>query len=144
MAAQRKVFRIEEMLYGIDDAPLRAPEPAAGDLSDIMGELKALRTMIAARPPEPTAPQVAQLGEARKLKIELDVIGEAIRQTKSEITTLQEQGFDDARVARVAQELDAVVADTGKATDQILRAAEDIDEIAATLSAVLKTQHEQG
>ncbi len=32
--------------------------------------------------------------EVRKLKIELDVIGDAIKQTRSEIVSLQDQGFD--------------------------------------------------
>ncbi len=144
MPAQRKVFRIEELLHGgRDRAAAGESAPSHGEL---LREIKSLREALltqtganAAPAPIPAAP----LGEARKLKIELDVIGEAIRQTRTEISTLQDQGFDGARVARVAHELSAVVSGTEQATDQILRAAEAIDEIAATLCATLKTPHER-
>jgi chemotaxis protein CheZ len=82
--------------------------------------------------------------EMRKLKIELDVIGNAIKQTRSEIVSLQDQGFDSSRVARVTQELDAVFDDTSGATDRILKAAEEIDQHAQALMSVLKGGHEQG
>ena len=38
--------------------------------------------------------------EVRKLRIELDVIGDAIKQTRSEIVSLQDQGFDSDRASR--------------------------------------------
>jgi chemotaxis protein CheZ len=139
MAAQRKVFRVEEMLHGVSDAP--AAEPVSGH-AEVMREIKSLRELLANNAGLVQAPK-SDLGEARKLKIELDVIGDAIRQTRSEISTLQNQGFDNARVARVAHELEAVVQGTEKATDQILRAAEAIDELAANLCAALKTTHER-
>lgn len=134
MPAQRKVFRIEEMLHG---APAVAPDTGHAEM---MREIKALRDLMAGHPAAAPKPE---LGDARKLKIELDVIGDAIRQTRAEISTLQDQGFDGARVARVAHELEAVVQGTEKATDLILRAAEAIDEIAGNLSAALKTTHER-
>jgi chemotaxis protein CheZ len=83
------------------------------------------------------------VAEARRLKIELDVIGEAIKQTKEEIVTLQDQGFDDSRITRVANELEAVVDGTEQATNQILKSAESIDEAARNLSALLKSNHEK-
>jgi chemotaxis protein CheZ len=151
MPAQRKVFRIEEMLRGAQSAdPSPAASHSAAEPIDMMAEIRALRTLILAQQvavpaaPAPVEAQKAQIGEARKLKVELDVIGDAIRQTKSEISTLQDRGFDGARVARIAHELKAVVNGTEKATDQILKAAEGIDEIAATLCAALKNQHERG
>jgi chemotaxis protein CheZ len=134
MPAQRKVFRIEEMLHG---APAIAPETGHAELTREIRALRDLMTSSAAAAPKP------ELGDARKLKIELDVIGDAIRQTRTEISTLQDQGFDGARVARVAHELEAVVQGTEKATDLILRAAEAIDEIAGNLCAALKTTHER-
>jgi chemotaxis protein CheZ len=140
MAPQRKVFRIEEMLHG---APAIAmPSPAASGHSELTAEIKALRELLAGgmQPPAPPKPEHT---EARKLKIELDVIGDAIRQTRNEISTLQDEGFDGARVARVTHELEAVVRSSEQATDKLLKAAEAIDEIAATLSAALKNTHER-
>ena len=114
--------------------------------SDILTELRSLRALIEARPVASASPSdpVVHAQEARKLKIELDVIGEAIKQTRSEIVTLQERGFDSSRVARVAQELEAVFGDTSGATERILKAAEEIDESANALTALLKSGHQQG
>jgi chemotaxis protein CheZ len=144
MAVQRKVFRIEEMLQGGLDGAAPAAESAQG-YADVVRELQALRELVVAQSaPHPAMQaQTTQIGEARKLKIELDVIGEAIRQTRSEITTLQDQGFDNARVARVTHELDAVVKGAENATDTILKAAEAIDEMAGTLCAALTNTHER-
>lgn len=140
MAVQRKVFRIEEMLHG--GQPVAAQAPVAPGHADLMNEIKSLRELLTQGAPAPRAPK-PEIGEARKLKIELDVIGDAIRQTCTEISTLQDQGFDGARVARVAHELEAVVTGAEKATEKILKAAEAIDEIAATLSAALKNTHDR-
>lgn len=149
MPIQRKVFRIEEMLGLAEEAPARAPETSeAARHVEMMTEIRALRAAFGepngrSRDGKPDV-QRAQAGEAKKLKIELDVIGEAIRQTRNEISTLQVKGFDGARVARVTHELQAVVAGTGQATEQILKGAEDIEELASTLCASLKNGHEQG
>ncbi len=143
MPAQRKVFRIEEML-GHDIA--RVDDDAQADMNgDLLAEIRALRAAIEQRPAlhsDAAAPASSQ--DARKLKIELDVIGNAIQQTRSEIVSLQDQGFDSARVARVTQELDAVFADTSAATDKILKAAEQIDECVAALMPLLRDTHKHG
>jgi len=144
MAVQRKVFRIEEMLHGAPDKAASADDSAPSH-AEVMREIKALRELVTAQAAQQAAApaQNPQIGEARKLKIELDVIGEAIRQTRNEITTLQDQGFDNARVARVTHELDAVVTSAANATDAILKAAEGIDELAGNLCAALKNTHER-
>lgn len=149
MPQQRKIFRIEELM---GHSP---PEHAPNETSDVaarhaelMAELRALRAAIAQSQnvDRPTAvPQTAQvpLTEARKLKIELDVIGEAIKQTKEEIVHLQDQGFDSSRITRVAGELDAIVTGTEQATNKILKSSEQIDEAARNLSAMLKSTYEK-
>jgi chemotaxis protein CheZ len=123
-------------------APDRAVFP-----SEVVAELRALRALMEQHMPgagekRPATDVPSQ--EMRKLKIELDVIGNAIKQTRSEIVSLQDQGFDSSRVARVTQELDAVFDDTSGATDRILKAAEEIDQHAQALMSVLKGGHEQG
>jgi chemotaxis protein CheZ len=147
MAAQRKVFRIEETM----PADLEPVEGLASDTavfpSEVIAELRALRALMEQRPSgggEKPTPSDAQSREVRQLKIELDVIGDAIKQTRSEILSLQDQGFDSARVARVTQEMEAVFEDTSGATDRILKAAEDIDQNAHALAGLLKGGHEQG
>jgi chemotaxis protein CheZ len=147
MPEQRKVFRIEELMGAVpsETGPAeqsRASQPNA----EIIAELKALRTEIAQLRKSDDRPEPAMqipVAEARKLKIELDVIGEAIKQTKEEIFILQDRGFDDSRITRVASELEAVVEGTEQATNQILKSAEFIDEAARNLSALLKNNYEK-
>jgi len=152
MPEQRKVFRIEELMdpAATDSSPTQRPTEFAKPGADILAELKALRAEIARMPKhedrrEDRVEPALQIPvtEARKLKIELDVIGEAIKQTKEEIVTLQDQGFDNSRITRVASELQAVVDGTEHATNQILKSAESVDEAARNLSALLKNNYEQ-
>ena len=144
MPEQRKIFRIEETLQGLsqqDDAGAAANETAAH--AEILAEIRALRAESRSQAPAESRADVHSQ-EVRKLKIELDVIGDAIKQTRSEIVSLQDQGFASSRVTRVIQEMDAVFSDTSGATDRILKAAEDIDENANALRGLLKGGHEQG
>jgi chemotaxis protein CheZ len=147
MPAQRKTFRIEETMQ-TEGEPQDALVPDAAVFpSDVIAELRALRALMEQHVPGqgekgPATDVPAQ--EVRKLKIELDVIGDAIKQTRSEIVSLQDQGFDSSRVARVTQELDAVFDDASGATDRILKAAEEIDQHAQALMSCVKGAHEQG
>ena len=145
MPAQRKTFRIEQIMHA--DEPMETARdgdvPAAHN--ELLAEIRALRASIEARPAPAAEPRPElHSPEMRKLKIELDVIGDAIKQTRSEIVSLQDQGFDSSRVARVAKELEAVFGDTSIATERILKEAEGIDETANALAALLKGSHERG
>ncbi len=155
MASQRKVFRIEEMLQG--EMPMAFPQDDSEHASrhaEMMAELRALRSMMTTAKPSdaavaPEEQQVveifhAQAAEARKLKIELDVIDQAIKKTKGEMVSLQDHGLDGGQMARVTQELAAVKVGTTDATDRILKAAETIEQTSSTLAAALKGAHEQG
>jgi chemotaxis protein CheZ len=147
MPAQRKIFRIEETMR----AGLEPPGPGTADDSahpaDVIAELRAMRALMEQHRPDRNADGAganAPSQDARRLRIELDVIGNAIRETRSEIVSLQEQGFDSDRVVRVTRELEAVFNDATGATERILKAAEDIDENAHALAGLLKGTHEQG
>lgn len=129
MAVQRNIFRIEEVMQAGHEPDTTALGEAAFS-SDIVAELRALRALMEQHLPaaaETRAAADTPSQDMRRLRIELDVIGDAIRQTRSEIVSLQDQGFDSSRVARVTKELEAVVDDTSGATDRILKAAEEID-----------------
>lgn len=158
MPVQRKVFRIEEMMQ--EDIPPSLEQVLSGPQhSEIMHELRALRAMIGAHRPaaetEQGNPELAahakvaelfnaQINEARKLKIELDVIDQAIKKTKGEMVSLQDHGLDGGQMARVTQELAAVIAGTTEATDRILKSAETVEQSASVLTAALKSEHEIG
>jgi len=73
--------------------------------------------------------------EAMRLKTEMDAISQAIHQTKAEIATLHYKGTQGKEMARVTDELGAIVADTESATNGILASAERIDELAGNLAS---------
>jgi chemotaxis protein CheZ len=154
MPIHRKRFRIEEAFGG--DMPM--PEVAGGEVGpmhhEIMAELRAIRAQMAnvktsaASVVEDSSSREAaemramletyraQIEQCEKLKIELDLIHDAITRTKREIAVLHGKSFNGEEMAKVNGELGAVVGGTEQATQQILEAAESIDQAASALSKV--------
>ncbi len=150
MVVQRKHFRIEEIVFGT------ASQEIGSDVipmhREIMTELRAIREQIDASPrsgasSQPTPQHAAdaqallqtyraQIEQCEKLKIELDLIQEAISRTKQEIAMLHGKSFNGAEMAKVTGELGAVVGGTEHATQQILEAAEAIDQSASAMARV--------
>jgi chemotaxis regulatin CheY-phosphate phosphatase CheZ len=115
MAAPRKVFRIEE----IAAARLIRSDDVAQHAStphhgEIMQALGALQKMM--RAPLPVVSAARPNGDAE---------------------------LRAAQLTRIADELGAVTAGTAQATEKILAAAEEIDQLADNLSATLKGKIEQ-
>jgi len=156
MAVHRKRFRVEEAIVGEMPIPEMTDE-AAPMHSEIMAELRAIRVQMArnshaataALPPTEAvmAHEVAearamletyraQIEQCEKLKVELDLIHDAISRTKREIAVLHGKSFNGEEMAKVNGELGAVVGGTEQATQQILEAAESIDQAASALSKV--------
>lgn len=155
MAVQRKRFRIEEVGYEGMVMPEGAEAALMPNHSEIMAELRAIRAQMGGAPHQepaaaaaPITPSTenmqatleayrAQIEQCEKLKVELDLIHEAINRTKREIAVLHGKSFSGDEMTKVTGELGAVVGGTEEATQQILEAAEAIDEAA---SALAKTQ----
>ena len=133
--AVRKRFRIEEAIVG------HMPETdfVGGEIGpnhkEIMDELRAIRAQMAhatrnggnnsanATIQESAAKEVAearalletyraQIEQCEKLKVELDLIHDAINRTKGEIATLHAKSFNGEEMAKVNGELGAVVGGT--------------------------------
>src|ERR1700747_662018 len=158
MSIRRKRFRIEEAIAG--EMPMfEAIDGDAGPMHrEIMDELRAIRAQMAhgrvstgsaatAAIEDQAAREVAearalletyraQIEQCEKLKVELDLIHEAIARTKGEIAVLHAKSFDGQEMAKVNGEVGAVVGGTEQATQQILEAAESIDQAASALSKV--------
>ncbi len=156
MPVQRKRFRIEEALTG--DMPM--PSSGGGDADpmhqEIMSELRAIRAQMARPSSSSTAASAeenpaaqkaaeatalletyrAQIEQCAKLKVELDLIHDAISRTKHEIAVLHGKSFNGGEMSKVTGELGAVVGGTEEATQQILEAAEAIDQAATALTKV--------
>ena len=156
MPVHRRRFRIEEAIVG--DMPM-PPEFENGEVGpmhrEIMSELRAIRAQMGAPGQsaatgtvseslsrEAAEAQVlletyrAQIEQCEKLKVELDLIYDAISRTKREIAVLHGNSFNGEEMAKVNGELGAVVGGTEEATQQILEAAESIDNAATALSRV--------
>src|ERR1700692_1309284 len=149
MPIHRKRFRIEEAFNG--DMPI--PAAVDGDIGpmhhEIMTELRAIRAQMASPGHGAAIASVnasvadaqalletyrAQIEQCEKLKVELDLIHDAINRTKREIANLHGKSFDGGEMAKVNGELGAVVGGTEQATQQILEATEAIDQAATALS----------
>src|SRR5262245_31345732 len=143
MPVQRKRFRIEEVGY---DAMISSiPEPVDPSPiphhDEIMKELRAIRAQMAASRGDASDSALEarrenmqaaleayrkQIEQCEKLKVELDLIHEAINRTKREIAVLHGTSFNGDEMTKVTGELGAVVGGTEQATQQILEAAESI------------------
>src|SRR3954465_14534564 len=156
MPVHRKRFRIEEAFSGAD---MSMPAVTEGDIGpmhrEIMTELRAIRAQMAGAGSRPAGETIApallreaeaapalletyraQIEQCAKLKVELDLIHDAINRTKGEIATLHAKSFNGEEMAKVNGELGAVVGGTEQATQQILEAAEAIDQAASALGKV--------
>ncbi len=154
MPVHRKRFRIEEAFGGGDTAMPVVTDGEIGPMHrEIMNELRAIRAQMAEgrgavrthRSDDPArgrgSPALletyrAQIEQCEKLKVELDLIHDAISRTKREIAVLHGNSFNGEEMAKVNGELGAVVGGTEQATQQILEAAEAIDQAATALGKV--------
>src|SRR5690348_7395141 len=155
MPAQRKRFRIEEAMGDIVAMPEGADIDVGPMHREIMAELRAIRAQMAGGGKSAAIATLegsaerevaeanalletyrAQIEQCEKLKVELDLIHDAISRTKREIAVLHGKSFDGEEMAKVNGELGAVVGGTEHATQQILEAAEAIDQASSALSKV--------
>jgi chemotaxis protein CheZ len=160
MSVRRKRFRIEELSFGNSPILASVSDDTSPKHNEIMAELRSIREQmkgahiagvgasagnkeldasVAQEVAEAKALLVtyrAQIEQCEKLKIELDLIHDAISQTKREIAVLHTKSFNGEEMAKVNGELGAVVGGTEEATQQILEAAEAIDQAASAITKV--------
>ncbi len=161
MPIHRKRFRIEEVVGGMPSADV--VEGDTGPMHDeIMAELRAIRAQMAGASRSAATATIdasvtrevaeahalletyrAQIEQCEKLKVELDLIHDAIDRTKREIAVLHGKSFNGEEMAKVNGELGAVVGGTEQATQQILEATESIDQAASALSKVTSLDQQQ-
>ena len=143
MPAQRKVFRIEQM------SPIATPAAAGGGEApagrqdrDILTELKALRELMERRGGiDPNADKTSDT--LAKLREETEGIRRVLDRTRQEIAALHAGTARGIGYPRAARELDAIAENAERATQQILDAAEEIEDAASTLAASVKRKQAQ-
>jgi chemotaxis protein CheZ len=151
MPVRRKVFRIETQLAS---ARPHIAEAATIPPQHILSELAALRSLVEGRrdsahksehriDADKAGAHGIEASGLRQLKDETDTIHRAITRTKQEIAALHVNGLNRPDTGRAFRELDAVAGGQERAIQQVLAAAEDIDEAANTLSAALKREQDQ-
>ena len=155
MPVHRRRFRIEEAFAGDIRLPPEVDTEVGPIHREIMNELRAIRAQMGTGRSSVTTETVgeaaaretaeavalletyrAQIEQCEKLKVELDLIYDAITRTKREIAVLHGKSFNGEEMAKVNGELGAVVGGTEEATQQILEATEAIDNAATALSSV--------
>src|SRR5579864_6315758 len=136
MPEPRKIFRIEERAasrLGEQNADAQAPLRHA----ELMQEIAALRAMLAAMAgPSLPADGAPRHGATARLTSELNLIAGAIG---GEMARPRAAGADPTvpPMTRIAHELEEVVDDTERATQRVLAAAEEIDQVANNLTVAL-------
>jgi chemotaxis protein CheZ len=155
MSVRRTRFRIEEVSFGNTPMPVEVDGDVMPMHREIMTELRAIRDQMAsphradaaASAGEATSQEVAdahalletyraQIAQCEKLKVELDLIRDAIDRTKREIAVLHGKSFNGDEMSKMTGELGAVVGGTEQATQQILEATEAIDQASTAMTKV--------
>lgn len=138
MRVSPRRFRIESSPSGTaDHYPSDRHEEILEAIAELKAELRRKGGAPARQEPERDPDQQRLVAEFSALKQELDSIQAAIAETKAELAALQ-VGHRGRDIARLTNELDAVVQGTEQATETVLQAAETIDRDAADLAAALK------
>ncbi|MBE7202440.1 MAG: protein phosphatase CheZ [Parafilimonas terrae] len=132
----QKRYRIEDVL-GLPGTPSPpAGGPASGErLDDIYNAIQDLRRITQMSASETVESCRRELHEALAMRTELDVMKEAITRTKAELANLHRTEYTGKGMRRAADELDAVVDSTERATTQLLGAVEEIETHAGMLNA---------
>jgi chemotaxis protein CheZ len=135
MGEPRKVFRIEG-IAATRRAVRTEDTTAAPGYADVMQELSALRALIAQSAPS-KGPQRASV---ERLAAALNLIHDAL------LGTQHGRSVDNCLtpMTHIAHELEAVSKGCEEATQKILAAAEDIDQVADNLTAALKDEIDRG
>jgi chemotaxis protein CheZ len=142
--AKRKAFRIEASMNGGGTTPVvegvTSSPVVSSDSATILSAIAELKELIE---PAQEIDQASidsfhkEVAEIKRLEAEMSAIRAAIQQTKTEIATLHQSGFQGKHLGKVTDELDAVVDGTEQATEAILNSAEIIEDRVNNLSAKL-------
>ncbi|MCK0207893.1 protein phosphatase CheZ [Starkeya koreensis] len=132
----RRPFRIEVSDRHAASIPSTAQEAVSAQIHRVLDELHELRGVIARF--DRRCPELDPECSRHAMLLDVESIREAIENTKCELASLKTGGARGARFDRATDELQAVVADTEAATEDILQMAENIDGAALPLVAELE------
>ncbi len=133
MSAQvKRLFSAERKMMELrgEAVPDEAPAAAVGSSADftrLFSQIDELKGLL--KGANGTSVATAELPEMSVLREHLIDLRNHIDETKKEIASIRQPGEEDDRLTSAATELDAIVAVTEQATNQILNASEEISEL---------------
>ena len=127
----QKRYRIEHSL-GLPEVAA-ASQPGRDD--EILAAIGDLRRIMQVSASETVDSCRRELREALTMRSDLDAMKDAIVQTKADLAALHRSETTGKGMRRAADELDAVVESTERATTQLLSAIEEIESRAGLLRA---------
>ena len=132
-----KRYRIEQSL-GLDiPAPIELPQPGRSD--EILSAISDLRRIMQSSASETVEACRKELNDALAMRGELDSMKDAIVRTKADLAALHRSESHGKGMRRAADELDAVVESTERATTTLLSVVEDVESHAAVLRSLQLT-----
>lgn len=147
-SGQNRVFRVERNNRQPSAEPqIVCDNTARARHEEVMDALDDIRRRMQPQDDAPSSDAISKqvieqcqrdLREAQKIKDDLQQIHEAIAETKKAIATLHRGEYQGVKISRMTNELSAIVEGTEQATEDILHAAEQIDNDAADLHAALR------
>jgi chemotaxis protein CheZ len=145
MTTERKLFTAELKLLRQKSEGAPALSGASNAevlkaLADLKSDIKGLEALIRgdeAPPAQASQPEPVQQKQAEvsMLRTELRALAVCIEQTKAEIAALRPKDAEDDHLIAVTFELDAIVTATERATQQILEAAEKIENLSREIAS---------
>jgi chemotaxis protein CheZ len=132
-----KRYRIEQSL-GLDVAtPIELPQ--AGRTDEILAAIGDLRRIMQMSASETVEACRKELNDALAMRGELDSMKDAIVRTKADLAALYRSENSGKGMRRAADELDAVVESTERATTTLLSVVEDVEARASMLRSMQLT-----
>ena len=130
--SQRMLFSAERRMMQKRGEPV--PVASAGpDNAAVLKAIEEVKKLIEATGQAAAKPVIDELPEMSVLRGQLHDLKGSIDKTKSEIAALHKPGESDDKFTTAAMELDAIVKATEEATNNILGASEDIQDIAQSI-----------
>lgn len=129
-----KRYRIEQSLGVETQAPIEFP--TAGRDEEILSAIGDLRRIMQSSASETIEACRRELNEAFAMRGELDSMKDAIVRTKADLAALHRSDVTGKGMRRAADELDAVVESTERATTTLLNVVEDVEARASMLRSM--------
>ncbi|MCJ2012909.1 protein phosphatase CheZ [Methylobacterium sp. J-076] len=129
-----KRYRIEQSLGLETPAPIEL-RPAGRD-DEILSAIGDLRRIMQSSASETVEACRKELNDALAMRGELDMMKDAIVRTKADLAALHRSDVTGKGMRRAADELDAVVESTERATTTLLSVVEDVESRASMLRSM--------